>query len=86
MHRVELLEQAKAVAERLGYRIRQEWLGGSRGGSCEISGQKWLFIDLTLSVSDQLDQTVEALREDGGIHRLTLPSALSDRLGIRKSA
>jgi hypothetical protein len=29
MHTVELLEQAQRAAERLGYGVRQEWLGGT---------------------------------------------------------
>ena len=40
MHTVDLLEQACALAEQLGYRTRQEWLGGSGGGACEFGGRK----------------------------------------------
>ena len=87
MHTVELLEQAKAVAERMGYRIRQEWLGGEGGGRCEFSGRKWIFVDVSLPVSDQLDQIIDSLREDDGVYRLTtLSSGLSRLLGVRKSA
>lgn len=86
MHSVDLLEQAKSVARQLGYRIRQEWLGGNGGGGCEILGQKWIFIDLALSTPDQLVQIIEALREDPGIHSLALSPPMSSRLGIRKSA
>ena len=86
MHTVELMEQAKAVAERLGYRVRQEWLGGEGGGGCEFSGQKWIFVDVSLPIPDQLYQIADALREDDAIHGLTLSPPMSRLLGIRKSA
>lgn len=86
MHTVELLDQAKTAAQMLGYRLREEWLDGSGGGVCEIRGTRYLFVDLALSTSDQLDQLLEALKEDQGIDRLTLSPPLSRRLGIRRSA
>ena len=56
MHTVELREQALAVAEQLGYHIRQEWLGGSGGGQCEFAGRKWIFVDLALSAGNNLNR------------------------------
>ncbi|MCU0959781.1 MAG: hypothetical protein MUF48_06720 [Pirellulaceae bacterium] len=85
MHTVELLEQACEVAERLGYRTRQEWLGGTGGGACEFAGKKWIFIDLAVSVFEQLEQVVAALRQDPGIYLLDLPPALRHVLGIRRA-
>src|SRR5262249_16658894 len=64
MHTVDALEQSIEFAQRLGYRIRQEWLGGSGGGACEFNGQKWLFVDLALNAAEQLEQVVTALKED----------------------
>ena len=86
MHTVELLEQACDVAEQLGYRTRQEWLGGTGGGACEFAGRKWIFIDLALSVCEQLEQVTEALRQDPGIHLLDLSSPMRQVLGIRSAA
>ncbi len=86
MHTVELLEHATAAAERLGYRVRQEWLEGCGGGACEIAGQKWIFIDLALHATEQLEQVSDALREDPGIYSLALSVPLSKWLGVRKSA
>ncbi len=68
MHTVELLEQSLELAEQLGYKIRQEWLGGTGGGACEFSGQKWIFVDLALNTVEQLDQVSSALRDDPGIY------------------
>jgi hypothetical protein len=86
MHAVELREQARVLAEQLGYRVRQEWLGGIAGGGCEIAGQKWIFVDLALSASDQLEQILEALRGDIVRSGRVLSPALLRRLGMRKCA
>ena len=64
MHTVELFEEAVGLAKRAGYQFRQEWLGGSGGGGCEIAGKKWIFLDLALPPEDQLDQVLETLGGD----------------------
>lgn len=86
MHTVELLEQALEVAEQLGYRVRQEWLGGSGGGACEFAGQKWIFLDLALNTFEQFEQVLQALREDPGIYTIHVPETLHRGLDIRKAA
>ncbi len=62
MHTVELLDEAIAMAIQAGYQIRQEWFGGSAAGACELRGRKWLFVDLSLSPREQLEQVLDALR------------------------
>lgn len=86
MRTVELLEQLLAVAEELGYRIRQEWLGGVGGGACEFGGRKWLFLDLALNAAEQLDQVTEALRSDPGLFQIALPENLRRHFGMRRAA
>jgi hypothetical protein len=86
MHTVDLREQALVLAKQLGYRIREEWLRGSGGGHCEFAGSRWIFVDLTLSAAEQLEQVAEALRSDPGIHSATLSPTLRRLLGVRKSA
>ena len=86
MHTVDLLEQALEAAKSLGYRVRQEWLGGSGGGGCEIKGQKWLFLDLALSPADQLAQVADALRTDPRTANLNLHPALRSILSLQKAA
>jgi hypothetical protein len=86
MHTVELLEQAIGVAEQLGYQVRQEWLGGSGGGGCEFAGRKWIFIDLSLSTVEQLDQVTETLRADPGLTTVELPSPTRRLLRQRRAA
>ena len=86
MHTVELFEQLVQTAERLGHQIRQEYLGGVGGGSCELAGKKSIFIDLTLNSSEQLDQLVEALQEDPAIYTLSLSDELARVVHDRKAA
>ena len=86
MHTIELLRRALELAETLGYGIRQEWLGGAAGGACEIAGKKWLFVDVSLAPVEQLDQVVDALRQDPFIHSATVPEPLNAFMGLRKSA
>ena len=59
---VQRLQRRMAEARRAGFAIRTEWLGGEAGGCCEFGGQRWIFIDLSLPVADQLAQLDEALR------------------------
>ena len=86
MHTVELLEEAIAVAESLGYGTRQEWLGGNGGGACEFAGQKWIFVDLALNAIEQLEQVTEALRFDPGIHLTCVSPPMQQLLGMRRAA
>jgi hypothetical protein len=86
MHTVELVREAIALAQRAGYRIRQEYLGGAMGGGCEFGGQKWVFLDVSLGPADQLDQILDALRNDPDLVGLPMPDELRQRIGVRKSA
>ena len=86
MHTVELYETAKAFAESLGYQIREENLGGVGGGACEVAGRKCLFVDVTLSSVEQLDQLVAALGRDPAIHVIDVPKALQPLLSAPRAA
>ena len=86
MHTVELLEQALDLASRLGYKVRQEWLGGTAGGGCELGGQKILFLDLALGPVDQLGQVVDTLRREPDATAFPMPHELRELLKLRKSA
>ena len=86
MHTVELLEAAIALAEQVGYRVRQEWLDGSGGGDCEIRGRKLVFLDLAVGPLDQLELLVEVLRREPAVVSAPMPYPLRELLGVRKSA
>jgi len=86
MHTVEMLERLKEVAENAGYTVRHEWLGGVAGGACEFAGRKWIFLDLSLSVLEQLDQMTAALRNDAYAGSLNAPAAVQRHLGLRRAA
>lgn len=82
MHTVELLDEALAVAEQLGFAIRHEWMGGT-GGACEIAGKPWMFVDLSLTTDEQLDQVIESIKSHQGVHSLPLSPAMSHLLDVR---
>ena len=86
MHTVEMLRRSIQLAESIGYGVRHEWLGGSGGGACEFGGKKWLFVDLALSVPEQLDQVATALRSEPAIHLTPVPRELRQLLELRPAA
>lgn len=86
MHTVEMLEGLKQIAEAAGYTVRQEWLGGVGGGACEFAGRKWIFVDLSLSVIEQLDQISSALRGDMALGSLPVPAPMRRHLGLARAA
>ena len=86
MHTVELFEEVLKVANRLGYGVRHEWLGGQGCSACEFGGRKWLFVDLAVPTAEQLDQIAEALRSDPGVHLLDLAEPLRKLLETRRAA
>ncbi|RCS41429.1 hypothetical protein DTL42_23005 [Bremerella cremea] len=86
MHTLDLLDQAIATAKDLGYQIRREWLDGQSGGVCEIGSQRWIFLDLSLSSLEQLDQVLEALRSDPALAQAPLSPQLSQILGRTRRA
>ena len=86
MHHVELLEHALAVARKIGFLVREEYVGDIDGGSCVVRGQKMLFLDPQLSIPDRLSIVCEALAAEPQLDRSTLPGDLARRLTVRKAA
>ena len=86
MHTVELLDEALEVARRLGYEVRQDWLGGDGGGHCLVRGRKWLLLDLAQTADEQLDVVAEALRGEIGAARLVHSPEVAERLHLRTAA
>lgn len=86
MHTVERLEYALDLAEKMGYQVRHEWLGGTGGGVCEFGGRKWVFVDLALNAIEQFDQVAEGLLSDPAIHIVDMPVELRAALDLRRSA
>ncbi len=62
MHYVERLEKAIAEAVQRGFEVRLEPLDGASGGLCEFGKRRWIFVDMTASVTEQLEQVLSALR------------------------
>ena len=86
MHTVELLERMVETAERAGYTVRLEWLGGAGGGACEFAGRKWIFVDLALSVVEQLEQVAGALKDEPAAWTTEAPAIVRQYLGHHRAA
>ena len=86
MHTVELLQEAVEAARRLGYEVRQDWLGGDGGGHCIVRGRKWLLLDVAQTADEQLDVVAEALRGESGASRHVTSRELAERLDVRSVA
>ena len=86
MHSVERMEAAIALAQRIGWKVRYEYLGEVGGGACEIAGTKWIFIDLALTPYEQFDQVIEALKADPAIHTAAVPDCLREDLELWRRA
>jgi hypothetical protein len=86
MHTVELLQEALAAARRLGYEVRQDWLGGDGGGHCLVRGRKWLLLDLAQSAGEQLDVVTDALRAEPDSVAVVTSPELAERLKVRTAA
>jgi hypothetical protein len=86
MHTIERLERLKDLAERAGYTVRQEWLGGVAGGACHFAGRKWIFLDLSLSVIEQLEQMADALHGDLAVAAVSPAMSAQTRAPLRRAA
>src|SRR6188474_379753 len=86
MHTVAMLNEALDTARRLGYEVRQDWLGGDGGGHCLVRGRKWLLLDVAQTADEQLDVVADALRGEAGAQRAVRSPQLAERLNVRGAA
>ena len=80
MSTIEQLDQLVDIAEQLGYRVRYDYFGGTGGGVCEFSGNKWLFLDLALTSAEQLDQLQTALANEPLLSTVKADDLVKDML------
>jgi len=86
MHTVAMLNEALDAARRLGYEVRQDWLGGNGGGHCLVRGRKWLLLDVAQTADEQLDIVAEALRDEATASRVVRSPEVAARLHLRAAA
>jgi hypothetical protein len=86
MHTVELLKEAVATAQQLGYEVRQDWLGGNGGGHCLVRGRKWLLLDVAQTADEQLNVVADALRDENAAAQIVRSPQLAERLNVRRAA
>ena len=61
-----MIQHLCELADKMGYKVRMEMLGGS-GGPCEIRGTRYLFVDTSLDPMERVEQVAQALCNDPGI-------------------
>ena len=83
---IEQLETLIELAKDIGYEVRHEVLGGSGGGTCEFGNRKCLFVDLSLSVLDQLDCVGRALANDPQLALYIMTDQQETALRSRRAA
>jgi hypothetical protein len=86
MHTVELLQEALEAARRLGFEVRQDWLGGNGGGHCLVRGRKLILLDLAQTADERLSVLAEALRGETGAASAVKSPELAKRLHVRSAA
>lgn len=70
MSTIEQIDQMVNIAEKLGYKVRYDYFGGTGGGICEFSGNKFLFIDLALTSAEQFEILKDALDNEPLLSRV----------------
>jgi hypothetical protein len=86
MHTVELLQEALDAARRVGYDVRQDWLGGDGGGHCIVRGRRLLLLDVAQSPAEQLDIVADALSSDKNAANITMSRRLAEHVASRSAA
>lgn len=86
MHTVELLDEAVSVAGRLGYDVREDFLGGEGTAACWVKGRKLLMLDLGQDYDEQLAEIAHALRGEIHLAHVTMSPHLADYLDVRRVA
>lgn len=83
MHTVELLQEAVDTARKIGYDVRQDWLGGNGGGHCLVRGRRLILLDVAQTPDEQLRVVADALRGEADAEKFIRSPELADRLKIR---
>ncbi|BBO30759.1 hypothetical protein [Lacipirellula parvula] len=86
MQAVTLLAEAADLARRLDYTLREEYLDGAGGGHCFFGGKKWLLLDVTQSVDEQLSVITDALRTDDAVWRMPVSPQLAGMIRVSRAA
>jgi hypothetical protein len=83
MHTVELLQEAVDTARRVGYDVRQDWLGGNGGGHCLVRGRRMILLDVAQTPDEQLNVVADALRGEADAKKFIRSRELAERLNVR---
>lgn len=83
MSTIQQFDHLVEIAEQLGYRIRYDYFGGTGGGVCEFSGNKWLFLDLALTSAEQLELLQKTLANEPLLATINIAEEIKQDLSNR---
>ena len=83
MSTAQLLAEAVAWARSSGFFVREDHLDGAGGGHCFVQGGRWLLLDVTQTLEEQLDDTLDALADLQNLDREGASPELLARLEAR---
>ena len=83
MSTIEQIDQLIEIAHQLGYRVRYDYFGGTGGGVCEFSGSKFLYMDLALTSTEQLEVLQKALSNEPLLSTVNADETLKQDLSRR---
>lgn len=83
MSTIQQIDQLVEIAQQLGYRIRYDYFGGTGGGVCEFSGNKWLFLDLALTSAEQLEHLQNTLANEPLLTTINITDEVKQDLSKR---
>jgi hypothetical protein len=86
MHTARLLAEATELARSLGYRVREDLLEGAGGGHCLVGRDKWILLDVSQTVEEQLSDVIDALRAETGLWNFRMSAPLAQQLQLTKAA
>lgn len=79
----QLLAEAVALARTSGFLVREDQLDGAGGGHCFVQGGRWLLLDVTQSLEEQLDDTLDALADLPNLDREAASPQLLEQIASR---
>ena len=80
MHLRHKLSAILELAERLGFEVRHEPLGGSGGGACVLKGQRVLFVDSGADLATQCERCLADLARIAEIDTMYVVPELRDEI------
>jgi len=78
------IDRIKAILGRLGIEVREELLGGTGGGLCNVRGRRMFVLDREADAATRLDRCLAALLAVPEAETIYLPPDLREAIDGRR--